>query len=201
MAKGLKVLIAEDEYVNLMGLRINLEDLGHEVIGEARDGEEAVKLATELDPNLILMDINMPGIDGIQAIEEINRIREDAGKEIVPVIIISGYHDQNLVGRANEVGVFAYLVKPVREEELKVAIEVCLARFREFQELKKEYQRVKDSLEARKLIEKAKGILMYRNNLKEDEAMKVLQRKSRDSNKKLVDIAKEIIEADRILSI
>lgn len=201
MARGLKVLIAEDEYVNLMGLRINLEDLGHEVIGEARDGEEAVKLATELDPNLILMDINMPGIDGIQAIEEINRIREDAGKEIVPVIIISGYHDQNLVGRANEVGVFAYLVKPVREEELKVAIEVCLARFREFQELKKEYQRVKDSLEARKLIEKAKGILMYRNNLKEDEAMKVLQRKSRDSNKKLVDIAKEIIEADRILSI
>lgn len=201
MAKGLKVLIAEDEYVNLMGLRINLEDLGHEVIGEARDGEEAVKLATELDPDLILMDINMPGIDGIQAIEEINRIREDAGKEIVPVIIISGYHDQNLVDRANEVGVFAYLVKPVREEELKVAIEVCLARFREFQELKKEYQRVKDSLEARKLIEKAKGILMYRNNLKEDEAMKVLQRKSRDSNKKLVDIAKEIIEADRILSI
>lgn len=201
MARGLKVLIAEDEYVNLMGLRINLEDLGHEVIGEARDGEEAVKLATELDPNLILMDINMPGIDGIQAIEEINRIREDAGKEIVPVIIISGYHDQNLVDRANEVGVFAYLVKPVREEELKVAIEVCLARFREFQELKKEYQRVKDSLEARKLIEKAKGILMYRNNLKEDEAMKVLQRKSRDSNKKLVDIAKEIIEADRILSI
>jgi len=201
MAKGLKVLIAEDEYVNLMGLRINLEDLGHEVIGEARDGEEAVKLATELDPDLILMDINMPGIDGIQAIEEINRIREDAGKEIIPVIIISGYHDQNLVDRANEVGVFAYLVKPVREEELKVAIEVCLARFREFQELKKEYQRVKDSLEARKLIEKAKGILMYRNNLKEDEAMKVLQRKSRGSNKKLVDIAKEIIEADRILSI
>jgi response regulator NasT len=147
------------------------------------------------------MDINMPGIDGIQAIEEINRIREDAGREIVPVIIISGYHDQNLVDRANEVGVFAYLVKPVREEELKVAIEVCLARFREFQELKKEYQRVKDSLEARKLIEKAKGILMYRNNLKEDEAMRALQRKSRDSNKKLVDIAKEIIEADRILSI
>lgn len=201
MAKGLKVLIAEDEYVNLMGLRVNLEDLGHEVIGEARDGEEAVRLATELDPDLILMDINMPGIDGIQAIEEINRIREDAGREIVPVIIISGYHDQNLVDRANEVGVFAYLVKPVREEELKVAIEVCLARFHEFQELKKEYQRVKDSLEARKLIEKAKGILMYRNNLKEDEAMRALQRKSRDSNKKLVDIAKEIIEADRILSI
>ncbi|BER91650.1 ANTAR domain-containing response regulator [Atrimonas thermophila] len=201
MAKRLKVLIAEDEYVNLMGLRVNLEDLGHEVIGEAKDGEEAVRLAAELDPDLILMDINMPGIDGIQAVEEINEIREAAGKEIIPVIIISGYHDQNLVDRANEVGVFAYLVKPVREEELKVAIEVCLARFREFQELKKEYQRVKDSLEARKLIEKAKGILMYRNNLKEDEAMRALQRKSRDSNKKLVDIAKEIIEADRILSI
>lgn len=193
MKHSFRVLIAEDEYLNLMGLKSSVENLGHKVIGEASDGKEAIKLALELKPDLILMDINMPIIDGIEAIKEIN-------KEIVlPVIIISGYHDRELISKAREAGVFAYLIKPVREKDLQAAIEICLARFNQYKDLEKEYNSIKERLEARKYIERAKGILMERNGLKESEAMKALQKKSRDSNRKIVDIAREIIEADNIL--
>lgn len=193
MKHSFRVLIAEDEYLNLMGLKVNIENLGHKVVGEASDGKEAIRLALELKPDLIMMDINMPNMDGIEAIKEINK------EVVLPIIIISGYHDPELISRASQVGVFAYLVKPVQEQDIKAAIEICLARFNEYKALEKEFNNIKQRLDARKYIERAKGILMDRNNLKEFDAMKFMQKKSRDSNRKLVDIAKEIIEADNIL--
>ncbi len=195
MSSCLKVLIAEDEYLNLMGLKSIVERLGHKVIGEADDGKKAIELASKLEPDLILMDINMPSIDGIEAIREINK------DTIRPVIIISGYHNQELLDRANEVGVFAYLVKPVDERALQSAIEICLARFEDYSTLKKDYKNVKKTLEERKFIEKAKGILMDRHGLSEHDAMKALQNKSRDKNEKMVNVARKIIAADEILQI
>ncbi|MDI3548584.1 MAG: two-component system, response regulator PdtaR [Halanaerobiales bacterium] len=193
MQKPLRVLIAEDEHLILMGIESILKRLGHSIIAKANDGEEAIELVLEKKPDLILMDINLPNLDGIEAIKKINQA------VVVPAIIISGYHDRKLLEKAKEAGVFGYLVKPVDERELKAAIEICIARFEEFQSLKKDYEHLKDALEARKYIERAKGILMDRNNLKEPEAMKALQKKSRDSNRKIVEVAKEIIKADNIL--
>lgn len=191
--KKLRILIAEDEPLILMSIKSYLERLGHKVVAEANNGETAIQLAAETKPDLILMDINMPNIDGIEAIKSINQ------EITVPAIIISGYHDSELLKRAQSVGVFSYLIKPVDEKIITAAIEMCMARFKEFQSLKADYNDVKDALAARKFIEKAKGILMDRYNLKEPEAMKLLQKKSKDNNIKIAEIAKEIIHADELL--
>jgi len=115
----------------------------------------------------------------------------------VPSLIVSGYDDEELIQRAIEIGVLGYLIKPIDESDLKAAIEIAISRFEEIKNLKIELEETKDALESRKIIEKAKGIVMERSQLKEDDAMKFLQKKSRNSNKKLVDVADEIIEADK----
>ncbi|AFK08134.1 response regulator with putative antiterminator output domain [Mesotoga prima MesG1.Ag.4.2] len=193
MDNSLNILIAEDEYIVLRGLKETLTDLGHNVIGEAMDGETFVKLALEKDPDLLIVDINLPALSGIEAIERIGKVK------LVPSIIVTGYSSEETVKRANSAGVFNYLVKPVDEKELKPAIEIAMGRFKEFVLLKKELQEQGEALEARKLIERAKGILMDRNGIKESEAMKLLQKISRDKNLKLVVVAREIIEADNTL--
>jgi len=172
MDNSLNILIAEDEYIVLRGLKETLIGLGHKVIGEAMDGETFVKLALETDPDLLIVDVNLPALSGIEAIERIGKVK------LVPSIIVTGYSSEETVKRANSAGVFNYLVKPVDEKEL---------------------HEQEESLEARKLIERAKGILMDRNGIKESEAMKLLQKISRDRNLKLVVVAKEIIEADNTL--
>ncbi|WP_289058843.1 response regulator [uncultured Mesotoga sp.] len=193
MDNSLNILIAEDEYIVLRGLKETLTDLGHNVIGEAMDGETFVKLALEKDPDLLIVDINLPALSGIEAIERIGKVK------LVPSIIVTGYSSEETVKRANSAGVFNYLVKPVDEKELKPAIEIAMGRFKEFMLLKKELHEQEEALEARKLIERAKGILMDRNGIKESEAMKLLQKISRDKNLKLVVVAREIIEADNTL--
>ena len=193
MERSLRVLVAEDEYLCLMGIKANLKRLGHHLLGEASNGKEAVKLALEKKPDLIIMDINMDSMDGIEAIRHIN---EDL---FIPCIILTGYTDDDLIQRAKDVGVFGYLVKPVDENDLKGAIEIAFAKFREFLNVKKELQDVEKALQSRKYIERAKGILMDRNGLKESEAMKKLQRMSKNNNKKLVQIAKEIIKAYELI--
>ncbi len=193
MDNSLNILIAEDEYIVLRGLKETLIGLGHNVIGEAMDGETFVKLALEKDPDLLIVDINLPALSGIEAIERIGKVK------LVPSIIVTGYSSEETVKRANSAGVFNYLVKPVDEKELKPAIEIAMGRFKEFVLLKKELQEQGEALEARKLIERAKGILMDRNGIKESEAMKLLQKISRDKNLKLVVVAREIIEADNTL--
>jgi two-component system, response regulator PdtaR len=192
MTKSLRILIAEDEYLVLLGLKTNVEKLGHSVIGIANDGEKAVEIAFEQKPDLVIMDINMPNLDGIEAIKKINE------KLYIPSIIVSGYHDEELIKRATEEGVLYYLLKPIDIKDLKIAINISLAKFEEFKKLQFELKNTKTALEARKYIEKAKGILMDRLNLKEAEAMKRLQKMSRDKNKKLDVVAKELIDADSL---
>lgn len=194
MEKSLRIMIAEDEFLVLMGLKSNIEQLGHQVIGEATDGESAVELAIEKKPDLILMDINMPNIDGLEAIKKINE------KLFTPSIIVSGYYDEDFIRRATEEGVFYYLIKPIDIKDLKIAINISISRFKEFKKLQHDLKDTKKALEARKYIERAKGILMDRKKLKEPEAMKFLQKLSRNQNKKLVVVAKEIIQADSIFS-
>ncbi|WP_223592606.1 ANTAR domain-containing response regulator [Neobacillus bataviensis] len=192
MKKSLRILLAEDEFLVLMGIKSYVEKLGHEVVGTATDGLRAVELALETKPDLVIMDINMPNLDGIDAIKKINETL------FIPSIIVSGYHDEKLINRATEEGVLYYLLKPIDIGDLKIAINISLSRFEEFKKLQDELDSTKNALEARKHIEKAKGILMERMNLKEADAMKRLQQMSRDKNKKLVVIAKELIEADAL---
>ena len=193
--KDLKVLIAEDEYLILMGLKSNLENLGCKVVGEATNGKELVKLALEKKPELIIADINLPVMDGLEALRRISQ------KVFIPTLIVSGYDDEELIDKAKNLGVLGYLIKPIDESDLKAAIEIALSRFEDIKNLKNELEVTKETLESRKLIEKAKGIIMERLQLNEEESMKFLQKKSRNSNQKLVDVAKEIIEADKAFRI
>jgi len=195
MQEGLNILIAEDEYIVMMGLKSALIDLGYNVVGVANNGDDLVKLAFEKRPDLMIVDVNMPKMDGIDAIEKINK------KLVIPAIVITGYSKEEFVKRANKAGVLHYLVKPVDEKELKPAIEITMGRFEDFKKMRKELIKKQEALQERKLIERAKGILMDRNGLKESEAMKALQKKSRDSNKKIAEVAKEIIKAEEILKI
>ena len=194
MSNKLKILLAEDEHLCMMGLKHNILNLGHQIAGEATDGMEAVKLAKEEKPDLMIMDINLPKINGIEAIKKINE------NSFIPSIIVTGYHDEELIKKATRAGVFSYLVKPIDCKDIKAAIEVALARFEEFKDLRTELEDTKEALEARKYIERAKGILMDQKGLKEHEAMKKLQTISRNNNKKLFVIAKEIIKADELLN-
>lgn len=189
----LKILIAEDEYLVLMGIKSNLKELGHEIIAEAMNGKEAIKLAEEKKPDLIIADINMPEIDGIEAVKEINK------NQVIPSIIVTGYSDNELINKASKVGVFAYLVKPVGIEELKAAIIIAMNKFEEFEKVNEELQNQKKALENRKYIERAKGILMDTLGLNEAEAMKRLQNKSQEENTKLIDLAKNIIKMNDYL--
>jgi response regulator NasT len=193
--KNLKVLIAEDEYLILMGLKSNLENLGCKVVGEATNGKELVKLALEKKPDMIIADINLPVMDGLEALKRISE------KVFIPTLIVSGYDDEELIDKAKNLGVLGYLIKPIDESDLKAEIEIALSRFEDIKNLKNELEVTKETLESRKLIEKAKGIIMERLRLNEEESMKFLQKKSRNSNKKLVDVAKEIIEADKAFRI
>lgn len=186
-------MLAEDEFMVLMGLKSSVAQLGHQVVGEATDGESAVKLALEKKPDLIIMDINMPKLDGLEAIKRINQ------ELFIPSIIVSGYYDEELIEKASEEGVLYYLIKPINTKELQIAINISISRFNDLKELVMELKDTKKALEARKYIERAKGILMDRKGLKEAEAMRELQKISRNQNKKLVVVAKEIIQADKLL--
>jgi len=192
MDRKLRIVLAEDEYLVLLGLKSLVEELGHQVVGEATDGLKAVELAMEHKPDIVIMDINMPNLDGLSAIRRINE------KLFIPSIIVSAYYDEDLIRRATEEGVLYYLIKPVDQKDIKIALNISLAKFEEFKKLQDELQDTKKALEARKHIEKAKGIVMERMNMKEEEAMRHLQKMSREHNKKLVDVAKELIKADAL---
>lgn len=190
MNKQLRILLAEDDYLVLMGLKADLEQLGHTIVGQANNGYDAVELAKELKPDLVISDINMPKLDGIEAIKEINE------ELVIPSIIVSAYYDEKLINRATNEGVLYYLLKPVDLKELEISIKISLSRFEEIKELQLNLQDTQQALKARKFIEKAKGILMDRNKLTEPKAMEHLQRLSRNNNKKIIDVAKEVISAD-----
>jgi response regulator NasT len=193
MMEALRILIADDESIRLLSLRKQLAALGHNVVAEASTGDEAVMLAASALPDLAILDIKMPVMDGIEAAERITQARP------IPIILLTAYDEAQLVERAAQANISAYLMKPVAEEDLLPAITLALTRFRQFQALREEVANLRDALEARKIIERAKGILMRRLNLTEEEAFRRLQKQSQDSNRKLAQVAEAIVVADQFL--
>jgi len=190
--KSLRVLIADDESIRLLSLAAQLAALGHRVVAEATQGDEAVRLAAEHRPDLAILDIKMPVMDGIEAAERITQAQP------IPIILVTAYNETQLVERAARANISAYLMKPVAEDDLLPAITLALARFKEFESLRREVADLRDALEARKVVEKAKGILMRRLGLTEDEAFRRLQKQSQDTNRKLAEVAEAVVTADRM---
>jgi AmiR/NasT family two-component response regulator len=188
-----RILIAEDNDLVSLTLEEQLKGLGYDVVGIARSGAEAVNLAGRLKPDLIMMDIRMPEMEGTEAAA---RIRDASP---VPIIMLTAYADKETIKKAEAAGALAYLVKPVSENELPPAINIALARFKEMQSLRTQVNELEDSLEARKLIERAKGILMQRLGLNERDAYERLRQRARDKRAKMKDIAQAIIEAEELL--
>jgi len=182
-----RIIIADDESLIRLDLREMLSHLGYDVIGEAGDGRSALDLARKLHPDLVIMDIKMPDVDGITAAEELTRER------IAPVVLLTAYSDQGLVDRAKEAGVVGYVVKPFRETELMPVIELSMARFEEFRSLEREVGGLKEALETRKLIERAKGVLMEVHGLREAEAFHRIRRTSMDARKSMKEVAEAIL--------
>ncbi len=190
---AIRILIAEDNDLVSLTLEEQLKGLGYDVIGIARSGSEAVSMALRLRPDLIIMDIRMPEMDGTEAA---TRIHDQIA---VPIIMLTAYADRETVRRAEAAGALAYLVKPVSEHEFPPAINIALARFREIQALRTQVTDLEESLEARKLIERAKGILMQRLGLNERDAYERLRQRARDKRTRMKDIAQAIIEAEELL--
>jgi len=187
MAQQLRLVIADDESLIRMNLKETLVGLGYLVVGEAGDGVSVVNLARELRPDLVIMDIKMPKLDGIQAAKVLT---ED---KIAPVLLLTAYSDRELVDRAREAGVVNYIVKPFRDAELLPAIEIAMARYAEFQEMDKKIGDLTEVLETRKLVERAKGGLMDTQGLKEQEAFRKIQQLSMNTRKSMREIAQAIL--------
>lgn len=183
-------LVCEDEDITAMHLHKALASAGYRVVGEAADGEEAIRLAAETQPDLILMDINMPKVSGIKATEAITAARP------VPIIMVTAYSSEETVNAALEAGAAAYLVKPVTREQLLPAIRIAQARFSMLMKARSEADSLRDAMESRKLIEKAKGIIMQRLNLSEQDAFEHLQTLARSSRKTLKITAQDVSAAD-----
>jgi two-component system, response regulator PdtaR len=184
-----RVIIADDESLIRMDLREMLTNLGYLVIGEAGDGRSAVNLAREVRPDIVIMDIKMPDMDGVEAAQILTQER------LAPVLLLSAYSQQELIQRANQAGVSGYLVKPFRENDLAPAIEVALARFSEFRAMEQEVGNLQDALETRKAVERAKGILMDSQGLSETEAFRKIQKMSMNNRKPMRAVAEAIILA------
>jgi response regulator NasT len=187
MAQQLRIVIADDESIIRMNLKETLVGLGYLVVGEAGDGSSVIHLARELRPDLVIMDIKMPKLDGIQAAKVLTEER------IAPVLLLTAYSDRELVERALEAGVGGYIVKPFRDAELMPAIEIALARYGEFREMDKQINDLKETLETRKLVERAKGVLMDTQGLKEQEAFRKIQQLSMNTRKSMREIAQAIL--------
>jgi response regulator NasT len=184
-----RVIIADDESVIRADLREMLTTLGYLVVGEAGDGQSAVNSARELKPDLVIMDIKMPQMDGIEAAKILTQ------EKIAPVLLLTAYSQRDLVDRAKEAGVVGYLVKPFREQEIGPAIDIALARFQEFRELEKQVGDLNETLETRKIVDRAKGILMDTQHLTEAEAFRKIQKMSMNTRKPMKEIAEAIILA------
>lgn len=183
-----RVLIAEDEALIRLDLAEMLREEGYQVVGEAGDGQEAVELAESLRPDLVIMDVKMPRRDGIDAAAEI------AGKRIAPVVVLTAFSQRDLVEKARDAGAMAYLVKPFSITDLVPAIEVAISRFREISQLEREVVTLGERLEARKIIERAKGLLQARHAMTEPEAFSWMQRAAMDQRTTMKRVAEVVLE-------
>ena len=188
----MKVLIADDDPIIRLDLKQMLENLQYEVVAEAGDGQQAIDLARETTPDICILDVKMPVMDGIEAVSIITE------EEIAPTILLTAYSDKELVDRAKAAGVFAYLVKPFKPSDLPPAIEVARSRFEQNKLLGKEVSNLTEKLEARKLIDRAKGILMDEQKVGESEAYRRIQLQSMNLRKTMREVAEAIILAKSI---
>lgn len=188
-----RILIAEDNTTSRRCMKAHFESLGHEVVAAVPNGEEALEAFTELNPSLVVLDIKMPGIDGLEVAKAINLIKS------TPIILVTGDSCEEKAKLALEYGVSAYLVKPVSKKHLIPAIQMALGKHSETDQLKSEIDTLKVNIETRKVVERAKGILMKRCGIGEDEAFKMLQSHSQKENKKMFDIANMVVSANKLI--
>ena len=188
----MRVLIADDDPIIRLDLRQMLENLGYEVVAEAEDGQVAISQARETHPDVCVLDVKMPVLDGIDAAQ---RIAED---ELAPAILLTAYSDSELIDRAKKSGVFGYLVKPFKPSDLAPAIEVARSRFEQNKVLSKEIDSLQGRLEARRLVEKAKGVLMQTEGITEDEAYRRIQQQSMNARKSMKEVAEAILIAQGV---
>ena len=188
-SRPLRIAVADDDRETRDYFRELLPRLGHQV-AVAESGRQLVEQCRLLDPDLVITDIKMPDLDGLEAAARLCEVRP------VPVILVSAYHDPDLIRRAEADHVMAYLIKPIKQADLEPAIAIALRRFGQFQALRQEAADLKQALEDRKTIEKAKGILMKKTNLDEHEAFRRLQKLASEKNKKLIEIARSILTAE-----
>jgi response regulator NasT len=193
MSRSLKIVVADDERDMRDYFQQILPLLGHQVIGVAQTGRELVELCDTTHPDLVITDIKMPDMDGIDAATQIYH------QAPVPVILVSAYHDAEFIHRAEADHIMAYLVKPIKQADLEPAIGIATRRFEQFQALRKETADLKQALEDRKVIERAKGILMKKTGLDENDAFRRLQKLASDKNRKLIEIAQIILTAEEAL--
>jgi two-component system, response regulator PdtaR len=193
MGESLRVLIADDEALHNMALTSQLATLGHQVIATATNGREAVELARELQPDIAFLDIRMPNMTGPEAAHQISADRP------IPMIILSAYSDGRTVEEASRAPVFHYLVKPVDPDDLAPAIAVAKARFNEWADAQRNRDMLQLKLDERKIIERAKGLLMESRGLSERDAYRFLQKTSQDKNTPMVELAKKILLAAPLL--
>ncbi|MDY6345859.1 MAG: response regulator [Succiniclasticum sp.] len=190
--KRLRILVVDDEAILRLDLSEMLAERGHDVVGEADNGADAVRLARELHPDLVLMDVKMPGMSGLEAAKLIG------GEQLAPVLLLTAYSQRDVVEQAADSGVMAYLVKPIREEELTPALEVAMTRWESYRSLARELDKAKDDLETRKLLDRAKGVLMDQHGFSERDAFEAMQKLSMDRRLSLKAVAQAVLAAAEI---
>ncbi len=190
MMESVKVVIAEDEAIIRLDLRETLENSGYEVVADTGRGDEAIELVSEHKPDVVILDVKMPGMDGIQVAREI------AAAEDTAVVILTAFSQRELIDEAVDAGALAYLVKPYQQSDLIPAIEIARRRHQEMRELTDQAKTLEDRLQARKVIEKAKGKLLDDSSMNENDAFKFIQRTAMSERKAMVDIAERIISGD-----
>lgn len=185
-----KVLLVEDEGIIRLALRSDLEEFGYQVIAEASNGIEALERVKDYGPDVVIMDVKMPILDGLESARRISQTTP------TPIVMLTAYSQDELVQKAASCGVMAYLVKPYRESELHTTIQIAIARFKEMMDLHKRVVSLEEMIETRKLVEKAKGVLMRTYGLSEEDAYLMIQKKSRDQNIPMQDIARALLLAN-----
>jgi response regulator NasT len=183
----IRVVIAEDEAIIRLDLKESLEEEGYEVVGEAGRGDQAIELARELRPDLAILDIKMPGVDGLTAARTI------AAERLCAVLMLTAFSQREIIEEARDAGALAYLVKPFQKNDLIPAIEVAIGRFRELQQLDSEVDSLGEQLESRKLVDRAKGILIDECSMREQDAFTFIQRTAMSERSRMRDVAERIV--------